>query len=214
MRILDAATAVFATMGYEGASTRHLAAEAGVNQPAIQYHFVSKEGLYRAAVERIAGDIEAQMSAPAADIAAALQPPISEKTLTEALLGLLGSMADMVLDEAERETQSLFITRAELENSCMLEPMAEVIARCIITPCATAFARLTGTGERESCLRALAIVGQILNFKNKCLGGAIRRNLGLGEFDKEMKQTVKTIIREQTLAILAGAKARTGNAAL
>ena len=44
-RILEAALEMFATVGYEGTSTRHLAERAGVNLPAIQYYFGSKEGL-------------------------------------------------------------------------------------------------------------------------------------------------------------------------
>jgi len=44
-RILETAIEVFAREGYEGTSTRELAAAAGVNLPAIQYYFGSKEGL-------------------------------------------------------------------------------------------------------------------------------------------------------------------------
>ncbi len=53
-RILLAAIEVFADEGYEGASTRSLASHAGVNAPAIQYYFGSKEGLYRAVIAHIA----------------------------------------------------------------------------------------------------------------------------------------------------------------
>ena len=40
--ILHTAIEMFAASGFEGVSTRALAARAGVNQPAIQYHFESK----------------------------------------------------------------------------------------------------------------------------------------------------------------------------
>ena len=58
-RILDAALEVFAAEGYEGASTRLLAERAGVNLPAIQYYFGSKEGLYRAVIDSIIEHTEA-----------------------------------------------------------------------------------------------------------------------------------------------------------
>ena len=58
-RILAAALDIFAAEGYEGASTRHLAERAGVNLPAIQYYFGSKEGLYRAVIGDIDGRREA-----------------------------------------------------------------------------------------------------------------------------------------------------------
>jgi AcrR family transcriptional regulator len=50
-RILKAASRVFAERGYEGASIRDIVARADVNQAAINYHFGSKEGLYRAVLE-------------------------------------------------------------------------------------------------------------------------------------------------------------------
>ncbi len=207
-RILDKAIEMFATMGYEGASTRQLAAEAGVNQPAIQYHFTSKEGLYRAAVDCIATEIEQEMATATARIDAALREPVVIADVQDALLNLLDTFADMVLDQKEQECQGMFIARAELENSTMLEPLGGAIVRCMIGPCALSVAKIAGIDDmQEANLRAIAIVGQLVNFKNKCLGNTIRQSLGLGEFGDEMKNTVKALVREHTLAILAAAKA-------
>ena len=47
-RIIKAAARIFAEHGYEGASIRRIVAKADVNQAAINYHFGSKEELYRA----------------------------------------------------------------------------------------------------------------------------------------------------------------------
>jgi AcrR family transcriptional regulator len=52
-RILDAAAPVFAEHGFAGASTRTLAAAAGVNIATLAYHFGDKEGLYAAVLDRI-----------------------------------------------------------------------------------------------------------------------------------------------------------------
>jgi AcrR family transcriptional regulator len=46
-RILRTATRLFAERGYEATSIRTLAAKARVNQVAVNYHFKSKDGLYR-----------------------------------------------------------------------------------------------------------------------------------------------------------------------
>jgi TetR/AcrR family transcriptional regulator len=51
--LLDAALAEFAAHGFEGASTRRIAAAAGTHQPQINYHFESKEVLWRAAVDHL-----------------------------------------------------------------------------------------------------------------------------------------------------------------
>jgi AcrR family transcriptional regulator len=47
-RMVKAATRAFAEHGFDGASVRAIVAKAAVNQAAINYHFGSKEGLYRA----------------------------------------------------------------------------------------------------------------------------------------------------------------------
>lgn len=50
--ILDTAERIFAEFGYEGASTRLLAKEAGVNMAMLNYYFGSKDGLLQAVFER------------------------------------------------------------------------------------------------------------------------------------------------------------------
>ena len=52
-RILDAGIACFAARGFKGATTRTLAAAAGVNIATLAYHFGDKQGLYRAAIDRL-----------------------------------------------------------------------------------------------------------------------------------------------------------------
>lgn len=51
-RILDAATEIFADQGYTGATTRAIAARAGVNEVTLFRHFGSKRSLFQAMVER------------------------------------------------------------------------------------------------------------------------------------------------------------------
>ncbi|RKE36997.1 TetR family transcriptional regulator [Paraburkholderia sp. BL23I1N1] len=55
-RIIEAAIELFGEHGFEGASTRDIAARAGVNAPALQYYFENKEGVYRACAEALADD--------------------------------------------------------------------------------------------------------------------------------------------------------------
>lgn len=52
IRLLDAASTLFARRGYEGASTRAIAEHAGVHQALVRYHFRSKEVLWREVIER------------------------------------------------------------------------------------------------------------------------------------------------------------------
>jgi AcrR family transcriptional regulator len=52
-RIVDAAVAAFADLGFRAASTRDIATRAEVTQGLITYHFASKEDLWRAATDRV-----------------------------------------------------------------------------------------------------------------------------------------------------------------
>ena len=54
--LLRAAEECFAASGFVGATTRHVAARAGVNVATLHYHFGSKEKLYRAVLDAATGE--------------------------------------------------------------------------------------------------------------------------------------------------------------
>src|SRR5579862_1082943 len=112
-RILEAAIEVFAEEGYDGASTRTLAKRAGVNLPAIQYYFGSKEGLYRAAIDEIIGIVEAHLAPAAAVVARALEGKRDPERLFAALYELLDAFIGLVTSHSATSSRSTFISRAE-----------------------------------------------------------------------------------------------------
>ncbi len=57
-RLLDAAEEVFAERGFRAASTAEIGRRAQVNKTLIHYYFRSKEGLYRAMMQRLAAQME------------------------------------------------------------------------------------------------------------------------------------------------------------
>lgn len=61
--ILRAALRAFAQRGFDGASTREIAADAGVNHGLIPYYFGSKGKLWRAAVDLAFGELKAGFDA-------------------------------------------------------------------------------------------------------------------------------------------------------
>lgn len=58
-RLIEAAIVEFAAHGFEGASTRSIAARAHTHQPQINYHFDSKEELWRASLVQLLAELEA-----------------------------------------------------------------------------------------------------------------------------------------------------------
>jgi TetR/AcrR family transcriptional regulator len=65
--ILRAALRAFSERGFDGASTREIAADAGVNHGLIPYYFGSKRKLWQAAVDLAFGELEAGFEAVLAD---------------------------------------------------------------------------------------------------------------------------------------------------
>jgi AcrR family transcriptional regulator len=57
-RILQAALDAFSQKGFDGARTRDIAERADVTLGLVQYHFGTKDELWKAAVERAFGDLE------------------------------------------------------------------------------------------------------------------------------------------------------------
>jgi TetR/AcrR family transcriptional regulator len=56
-RILAAALNLFSELSFDGATTRDIASRAGVTQPLLNYHFSSKDELWRAAVDGLFAEL-------------------------------------------------------------------------------------------------------------------------------------------------------------
>jgi len=65
--LVEAAIHEFAAHGFDGASTRAIAARAGVHQPQINYHFDSKLDLWRAALDHLFDELGAAIADAIAD---------------------------------------------------------------------------------------------------------------------------------------------------
>ncbi len=69
--VLEAAIEAFSKKGFEGTSTTEIAKASGAPVPLIMYHFQSKEGLWRAAVDEIFARVDTFMDKGMAAISAA-----------------------------------------------------------------------------------------------------------------------------------------------
>jgi AcrR family transcriptional regulator len=84
-RILDAAERGFARDGFAGAAMKAIAAEAGVAQGLLHYHFAGKDGLYAAVVARRSARINAARMAALAGVR--FDRPDAAEQVFAALLG-------------------------------------------------------------------------------------------------------------------------------
>jgi AcrR family transcriptional regulator len=206
-RILLAAIEVFADEGYEGASTRSLASRAGVNAPAIQYYFGSKEGLYRAVIAHIANLVEERLAPLAQRITAALTGEPTPPELTALLLDLLDGFLDLVVCRGIPEAAALLLARAEIENAAALDALQQAVLRLAFGPAFAVVARLLGLAEsdEEVKIRTFMIFGQAMVFKKRTSKMGACPALGWAELDDKQIKTIATILREQAEAILRAA---------
>ena len=195
-RILETALEVFAAEGYEGASTRQLAERAGVNLPAIQYYFGSKEGLFRAVIDSIVERTESHMAPLAVEVQAALADPRTPRdALIELLCRMLEAFVSLVTGGPHVEAKRQLFARSEVEDAPGLEQLHESGKRHVFTPCRELTARLLGTasGDDLAELRAMALLGQVTIF---CHKGAHAPGL-----TPERVQAIQSLVREHTTAI-------------
>jgi TetR/AcrR family transcriptional regulator, regulator of cefoperazone and chloramphenicol sensitivity len=114
-RIIEVALRLFGERGYEGASTRDIAAAAGVNAPALQYYFDNKEGVYRACAEDIAEGWTAQLQPVVVRAQATMDDAAaSPDQVFEAFAQLLSGLADYQLLPDDAEHRRLFVLHEQV----------------------------------------------------------------------------------------------------
>jgi TetR/AcrR family transcriptional regulator, regulator of cefoperazone and chloramphenicol sensitivity len=205
-RIIMTALRIFGEHGYDQASTRQIAAEAGVNPPALQYYFHSKEGLHLACAQHIIDRVGTAV-APAFERAAEAVRGGAKQDVLAALLFLLDALADGFA-AAGSENWSRFIVRGRVDGA---GPAISLLRERIGTPLFEVTAQLVGSYEGRTTqdetvrLRALAIMGQVnwLHANHDNTLAMMRWN----EFDARNLALIKAVVREHTQAILQAAAA-------
>ncbi|WP_323122383.1 CerR family C-terminal domain-containing protein [Burkholderia alba] len=203
-RIIDAAAELFGAHGFEGASTRDIAARAGVNAPALQYYFENKEGVYRACIESIADKVWAGF-APAVDQArAVLDADAGADALIDAFVGIQEAIAYRMFSEPGTPNQRLFFAREQ--SGYEPESASEILFQRVRGPlnnvsCAL-IGRITGAAPDDTVtrIRMFSLHGQLAIFHV-----AHRSTLALLEwkaFDAEKAELLRTTIFAQTRTLL------------
>ena len=202
LRILRTALQVFATEGYEGASTRTLAQRANVNLPALQYYFGNKEGLYQAVVDQISERVERRVAPVTEQIRSTLaNGEMSRRQALDLLCRMLDAFVALVTDQTspDWESRAQFFARAEIEPQPALDTLHERVTRQIVTPCAVLIGRLTDQppDAEQTLLRTVAVIGQVTVFCNR----KAHQALGWEHLDDARVHAIQTLVRQHTRAI-------------
>ncbi|WP_322088683.1 CerR family C-terminal domain-containing protein [Burkholderia sp. BCC1999] len=167
-RIIEAAIELFGERGFAGASTREIAAMAGVNAPALQYYFENKEGVYRACVETIAEN-GWEVFAPSVGHAwAMLDADADVDVLIDAFIGLLRALSDRMFTAPKTLNQRLFFAREQVgqEPASASEILMKRMRKPLNDVSAELIGRISGrpADDPVTRLRAMSLFGQITVF--------------------------------------------------
>lgn len=181
-RILSAAEAIFASRGFEGASTREIASRAGVNISSLHYHWESKETLYLAVLRNIYDQVLELLQTSVAPMLGQHQEP--ERMIDHAMRQIFDFFA------GNPNVPKLLMRRIVDQNG--IDTAAE---REVLEPVWTAFSQWLGRldraqeGEHEARLFMLAMHSALLVFLidspsyQHILGGSVR--------DEPLRQQVR-----------------------
>ncbi len=201
-RLLETAVDVFGKHGFEAATTRMIAREAGVNIAAIPYYFSGKEGLYHAAVRHIVGKIEAK-AAPAFQKSAALPSPkdLTREEAIDTLETLLVAIINIMVGSSEGPRAARIILREQIDPSSaydiiftrIMGPIIDTIAKLLT-------GALRNVSPRSAKLRAFAILGQVMAFR--VARETAVRSLGVEGYSPEETEEIRDMVLEHTRELI------------
>jgi AcrR family transcriptional regulator len=199
-RLLEAALDVFGRFGFEGATTRQIAQQAGTNLAAINYHFGSKEALHIAVAEHIATRIVGLVGPAlmAVDSAETLATPEAARA---GLVRMIGAFADAILGEEEAEQWARFIVREQMQPTQAFDVIYRFTGTAHDLGTRLVAAATGESPESETAkLRTFAIMGQVLVFR--VAQALVLRRIGWTTIGEAERDKIKRVIIAHIDAIL------------
>lgn len=202
-RLIEAGLEVFGRYGFDGATTRQLAAEAGVNQAAIPYYFGGKEGLYVAVAEHLIATIIGRLDPVLSELERLADGGVLTKTAArQLLLSMLGRMAEVMIGTPEAEVWARFIVREQMDPT----PAFDILYRGMGGRGLRLIARLLGwlidlpEDDPQVSIKAFTLIGQILVFR--AARAAVMRRLEWQAVGREEVAAVQAVVAANVNAIL------------
>jgi AcrR family transcriptional regulator len=165
-RILLAAIEMFGEQGFASASTRAIAARAGVNPPALQYYFHNKERLHQACGQYLADRIKEHLRESMARASAVLKAG-DRTAVPQALWAVMETVVDHSSDETEIPGWRQFLAQAAADltdTTCAfihneaVQPLFEMMAGLI------ALAWDRPAGDETARVAAVLLLSQTRSF--------------------------------------------------
>lgn len=203
-RLLEAAMDIFGRQGYDAATTRMIAGQAGANIAAIPYYFNGKEGLYQAVVGHIVDLIAAQLEETREEIVnRSFSGPQAKKEAFKLLEKLVTRFIRFMVGSPEAPRISRIILREQMYPTAAYDMIFSGFMGKTIEAAARLIMVITGIrSQREAKLRVMAIVGQILAFR--VARETVVRTLDMEGYTESETAEIERIIKEHIRLIMTG----------
>ena len=118
LRILTVAIRLFGLQGFDGVTTRMIAAEASVPAPSLRYYFENKLGLFVACWNHIQGELLEVMQ-PALVVAESLlaEGALDRMRLIDGFCGMQDALFEHMIAGPNAATTALFVMRMDLPTA-------------------------------------------------------------------------------------------------
>lgn len=204
LRIIRSAIELFGEHGFVAASTRDIAAHAGVNAPALQYYFENKEGVYRACAEHLADEIWSKFEPVVRRSAATVESTDDVEKLIEAFLDLQCVMMDKAMEWPSAPALKLFFVREQggQEPQIATDTFQQRVRGPLNSVASKIVAKICGTAPTDplTVMRLISLNGQFVLFH--MAPRSVLALFGWTTIDAEKLEFVKQTICSNTRALL------------
>jgi AcrR family transcriptional regulator len=206
-RIIEVALRMFGEYGFDGASTRDIAREAGVNAPALQYYFDNKEGVYLACIDRFVERVWAVL-ADVVDAAEGVvaRENVSDAELVEAYLALQARFASFLHERPgdDHWRQLVARERAGEGPAAAAERINAGLNRRVFAVTSSIIGRLTGRPPTDEVTRIRTLVMDSQATSLKVMRQHVLATLHWDGFGERETTCVQEVIQNQTRILLEG----------
>lgn len=204
--LVHAALILFGRQGFEGTSTREIAAAAKANIGSIAYHFRGKEGLRIAVADHIVATVAA--IAARAQIEDRTDGLPSGQAAEQAIIAMVERMFSFFVLQEEAAEIVPFVLREMSAPSPAFDRIYNGMMEPLHRHCCQLWKAATGeeAESEETRINVFMMIGQILYFR--LAREAVRRRLGWTEIGPQQGKKIADIAVANVSTLLAAKKDR------
>lgn len=201
--LIAAALSLFGENGFEGTSTREIAAKAKANSAMIAYYFGGKEGLRRACAQWIVERIGAVANS------VRFQPPqgLTRQTAATSLEMIVRAMVGFMVTGPDSQAIASFMLREMSHPSPALDIVYDEMMRPLHMRLCQLWCAATGSEPEspETRLAVFAMIGQAMYFR--IAREVVKRRMGWEKIGAgEANQIVELLVGNVRALVAAGRK--------